>query len=152
MALHDSIQEEVRRAMKAGDKVRLSVVRGIVSALTNELVSKRRKPNETLADDEVLAVISRLARERKDSIQQFRSGNREDLAADEEAELVILREYIPAEMNESEIRTAVTSKKAELGITDKAKLGMLLGAIMKDLRGRADGALVKKIAEESFGQ
>lgn len=148
--LHESIKNEVKEAMKSGDPVRLSVVRGMVSAFTNELVAKRKTPRDILSDDETLAVIARLARQRQDSIEQFRAGGREDLAVSEEAELAVLKTYLPAQMNEDEIRRSVEAKKAELGIADKSKLGMLIGAVMKDLKGKADGALVKKFAEESF--
>src|SRR5262245_51318146 len=102
--LHDQIKNEIKEAMKAKQEVKLAVMRGIASAFTNELVAKKRKPDEKLSDEEALAVIKRLAKQRQDSISQFRAGGREDLAASEEAELVHLQAYLPATMSQAEIK------------------------------------------------
>ena len=88
--LHEQIKNEIKQAMMAKDQLKLSVVRGISAAFTNELVAKKRKPDEVLSDEDALAVITRQAKQRKDSIEQFRAGGREDLASKEEAELKII--------------------------------------------------------------
>ncbi|MEK7477982.1 MAG: GatB/YqeY domain-containing protein [Patescibacteria group bacterium] len=146
--LHEQIKNEIKQAMLGRDELKLRVVRSLVAAFTNELVAKRRKPAELLTDEEVLAVITRAAKQRKDSIEQFRAGNREDLAGQEEAELKMIETYLPKLMNQDEIRPLALAKKAELGVIDKTKAGQLMSALMKDLKGRADGADVKTIVDE----
>lgn len=150
MALHEQIRGELKEAMKAKDEVRLTVVRGMLTAFTNELVAGGQKPQEMLDDEKALAVITRLAKQRKDSIAQFKAGNREDLATVEEAELAVLSTYLPTMMSQDAIRPLAEAKKVELGITDKAKVGMLLGALMKDLKGKADGSDVKTVVDSLF--
>src|SRR3989344_9616852 len=101
--LHQQIKDSIKEAMKAKDAVRLSVVRGLVSAFTNELVAKGKKPDEVLADDETLAVIKRASKQRQDSIDQFTAGGRADLAEKEQAELTIIKTYLPTQMSRGEI-------------------------------------------------
>jgi len=148
--MHEQIKRELKESMMAKDAVRTTVIRGLLTAFTNELVAQKRKPDEQLNDEEVLKVITRSVKQRKDSIEQFTKGGREDLADEEKAELVHLEKYLPELMSEEAIREKAIAKKAELGIDDKAKMGMLMGAIMKDLAGQADGMVVKKVVEEFF--
>jgi uncharacterized protein len=150
MSLHRDIRSQMQKAMKDKEEVRLSVLRGLVSAFTNELISKKKKPNEELSDDETLLVIQRGAKQRKDSIEQFRKGNREDLAEKEEAELKILEEYLPQMMSREEIEKIAKTKKEELGINDKSKIGVLMGSVMKELKNKADGKIVKSVIEGLF--
>ena len=147
--LHPTIREEIKKAMLAKDAVRLETVRGILAACTNELVAKKRTPQEMLSDDEVLIVIRRLAKQRRDSIEQFEKGNRADLAEKEKQELAILEAFLPAMIGEEEITKIALAKKEELGIAagDASKIGVLTGAVMKELKGSADGAMVKKVVE-----
>src|SRR3972149_2963708 len=109
--LHEQIKNGIKEAMLAKDIVRLETLRGMSAAFTNELVAKNRKPNETLVDEEVLTVIARLAKQRKDSIEQFKKGNRQDLVDVEEAQLKILETYLPKMMDRSEVEKLVKSKK-----------------------------------------
>jgi uncharacterized protein YqeY len=150
MSLHQTIKSGIKEAMLAKDEVRLMVLRGLSSAFTNELVAKGRKPQEELTDEEALAVITRSAKQRKDSIEQFRNAGREDLATSEEAELAVVNAFLPAQMSREEVDAVVAAKKAELGVTDKADSGKLMSALMKDLKGKADGSVVKAAVEASF--
>lgn len=134
----------------AKDSVKLTVIRGLMSVFTNELVSLGRTPQSELTDEEVLAVIRRAVKQRKDSIEQFEKGGRADLADSEKAELNILEKYLPAMMSQDDIRAFAEAKKAELGVTDKAKVGLLMSALMKDLKGKADGGDVKAVVESLF--
>lgn len=145
--LHDQFKESLKDALRAKDEVRLSVIRGLLAAFTNELVATKRKPTETLPDEDVLKVIVRAAKQRKDSIEQFRKGGREDLAQKEEAELKILETYLPKMMSRDEIEKLARAKQAEMGITDNTKANQLMGALMKDLKGKADGADVKAVID-----
>ncbi len=150
MTLHEQIKNEVKDAMRAKDAIRLSVVRGILAAATNELVAIGKMPQDMLDDVGVLKVIKRLSNQRKDSIKQFTDGGRPELAESEQAELAILDKYLPALMPWGEIKKIAIAKKEALGITDKAKAGQLTGAIMKDLAGKADGGDVKAVVDELF--
>ncbi len=150
MSLHEQIKGEIKEAMLAKDAVRLEVLRGMSAAFTNELVAKGKKPQEFLTDEEALAVISRLAKQRKDSIEQFTKGGREDLVAEEKAQFAVIEKYLPKMMNKSEVEKIAHAKKEELGITDPTKKGMLMSAIMKDLKGKADGMVVKEVVDSLF--
>lgn len=148
--IQDDIKEKLKDAMKAKDEVTLTTLRSLLSAFTNELVAQKKTPQDILDDKSVLAVITKEAKKRKDSIAQFEEGGRNDLAESEKKELAILEEYLPEQMSEAEIQSLVIKKKEELGISDKTKMGMLMGAIMKETGGNTDGTLVKKLVEDSF--
>jgi uncharacterized protein YqeY len=150
MSLHEQIKSSLKDAMKAREEVRLRVIRGMLTAFTNELVATSRTPQDMLKDDEVLGVIKRLAKQRKESIVQYEAANRPELAAPEKDELVVLESYLPQMMSQDEIRPIAEAKKAELGVTDKSKLGVLVGAVMKELAGKADGGDVKAVVESLF--
>ncbi len=148
--LQQQIKEELKESMKAHDEVRTLVLKSLLSAFTNELVAQRKKPSEELGDEDVLGVIKRAVKQRKDSIEQFTKGGREDLAKSEQAELKILNKYLPETMSKEEIEKIAQAKKEELGIEDKSKMGMLIGALMKDLKDKADGGDVKVVVEGLF--
>jgi hypothetical protein len=150
MSRHSDIKSELKDALKAKEEVRLRTIRGMLTAFTNELVATGKKPQDELDDDAVLNVIRRLAKQRKDSIEQYEAAGRTELAQVEKDELVVLESYLPQMMSRDEIRPIAEAKKAELGIDDKAKMGMLMGAVMKDLKGKADGGDVKAVVEELF--
>ena len=149
--LHEQIKNGIKESMMAKDALRLKAFRAMSAALTNELVNKNKKPQEILEDEEVLVVISRLAKQRKDSIDQFKKGGREDLVKEEEDELLILETYLPKLMEKSEVEKIAKAKKEELGISDISKKGMLMSALMKDLKGKADGGIVKEVVDALLG-
>ncbi len=148
--LHEQIKSGIKEAMMAKDAVKLETLRAMVAGFTNELVAKGKKPQEMLSDEEALAVITKLSKQRKDSIEQFKKGNREDLVKVEEAQLKILETYLPKMMDKAEVMKIAAAKKAELGITDATKKGMLMAALMKDLKGKADGTAVKEAVDSLF--
>jgi len=150
MSLHEQIKDELKEAMKAKDAVKLRTVRSMLTAFMNELVSSSRTPQDFLEDDEALTVIKRLAKQRKESITQFEANDRPELAEPEKEELEVLESYLPQLMSAEEIKPIVEAKKAELGIDDKAKMGMLVGAVMKELADKADGGEVKTVVESLF--
>ncbi len=150
MTLQEIIKGSIKDAMIAKDAVRLTVLRGLSTMFTNELVATGRTPQEILNDEEVLNLIRRAVKQRKDSIEQFINGGRPELAEDEKAELVILEAYLPQLMSKEEIKKVVEAKKAEMGEVDKSKMGQFMGAVMKDLKGKADGADVKEVIESLF--
>jgi uncharacterized protein YqeY len=150
MTLHEQIKNNIKESMKSGDKVRLEVMRGISTAFTNELVSKGKKPQDVLSDEEALAVITRLSKQRKDSIEQFTKGGRMDLVEEESKQLAILSEYLPKLMEREEVENFVKSKIAELEGVDVSKKGIFMSTLMKDLKGKADGSMVKEIVDKLF--
>lgn len=146
--MHEKIQNLIANAMRAKDQVRLTTLRGILAAFTNESVAKGKTPQDKLGDDDAVAVLKRLAKQRKDSIEQFEKGGRKDLADNERAELKIIEEFLPEQMSEEKIREIVMKKKEEMGEVDKSKIGQFMGAVMKETKGQADGTVVKKVVEE----
>lgn len=150
MSIHSNLRTTLKEAMKAKDEVRLRTVRSIITACTNELVATGRTPQDELDDNGALAVIKRLAKQRKESIVQYEAANRPELAEPEKAELGVLEFYLPKLMSQAEILPIAEALKAELGVTDKSKLGVLVGAVMKKLQGQADGADVKIVVESLF--
>ncbi|MDP3734966.1 MAG: GatB/YqeY domain-containing protein [bacterium] len=147
LMLHSRIKDEIKTALRAREALRLSVLRSMLAAFVNELVATKRTPQGELTDEEALAVIARLARQRKDSIEQFRAGGREDLVTIEEAELRVLETYLPQQMPREEIERITREKMAGLNIATKENAGTLMKALMAELKGRADGAVVKGVVD-----
>lgn len=150
MSLQEDIKKEMVEAMKAKDEIRLRVLRGLITLFTQELTATKRTPKDILEDDEVLTLIRRSLKQRVEAASQFRSGDREDLAKNEDEEAEILKKYLPAMLSEGEIKKVVVGKIEQMKITDKKDMGKLIGAVMGELKGKADGSIVKKIVEENL--
>src|SRR3989344_5199304 len=147
MAIHETLKKSIPDALRAHDEVKLRTLRSLVTAMTNEVVAKKRKPDEYLIDDEALAVIKRAVNQRKDSIEQFEKASRTDLVEAEKLELALLESYLPAMMSRDEILVIAKAKMAELGVSSKADAGKFTGALMKELKGKADGGDVKAVVD-----
>ena len=147
---HQQLKDGIKEAMKAKDAVRLSVFRGLVTAATNEAITKGKGPDALLTDDELMTIIMRASKQRKDSIEQFEKGGRPELAEGEKAELAVIETLLPAQMSRDEIEAAVKAKATELGVTDKTGANKLIGALMKDIKGKADGNVVKDVITTLF--
>ena len=145
--LTETIRKDMINAMKAREELRLSVIRSMVTAFTNDLVTKGRKPSDTLSDEEAIGVLRRLHKQRTDSAEQFDKGGRPELAEKERQERVIIEAYLPAKAPREQIEKTVKEKMAEMKVTDKAGIGKLMGAVMKSLGSGADGNDVKAIIE-----
>ncbi len=150
MATHEDIQKSLMDIMKSKDAVKLRTVRSMLTAFTNELVATGHTPQEYLDEAGTTAVIKRLAKQRKDSIEQYEAAGRTDLSEGEKAELAVLESYLPQMMSQDDILPIAQAKKSELGVDDKSKLGILIGAVMKATAGQADGADVKAVVESLF--
>jgi hypothetical protein len=127
------IRSEIGAAMKARDTIRLNTLRGAVTAFTNELVAKGRKPTEELNDADAVIVLKRLAKQRKDSIEQFEKGGRADLVEKESAELKIIEAYLPVGASRADIERVAKLKIVELGVTDVSGIGNDVKEIVMDL-------------------
>lgn len=152
MTLQETIRGQIKEAMLAKDSLKLGVVKGLVAGFTNELVALKRTPQDVLSDEEVLNVIRRAVKQRKDSIEQFTNGGRPELAESEQAELKVLEAYLPQMMSYEDVKAFAEVKLAENGPVDKSKAGMFMGTLMKDLKGKADGDVVKKVVDNLLNQ
>ena len=143
-----NIRSGMTAAMKARDSLRVDTLRGALAAFTNELVAKGRKPTEELADNDAIAVLKRLGKQRREAADVYAKGSRAELAEKELSELKIIEEYLPQMIGREEIEKVARAKKDELGVTDASGAGKLTGAIMKELAGRADGNEVKEVVQK----
>lgn len=150
MTLITQIKEEIKDAMRAKDTNKLTVLRGLVTGFTNELVATGKTPQDEVTDEIAMTIIKRQVKQRKDAMEQFEKGGRADLVEKEQDELKVLEVYLPQTMSQDEIRKIAEAKKAELNITDKSQMGMFIGTLMKELKDKADGADVKAVVESLF--
>lgn len=149
MSLHQTIKAHIKEAMIAKDQDRLLALRAVSAEIQKDLIAKGSNAPEG-TDAEVLAVVKKLVKQRKDSIDQFVKGGRPELAESEQKELAVLAAYLPATMPKDEIRKFAEAKKAELGVTNKSGAGKLIGAISKELKGKADGSDIKEVVDSLF--
>lgn len=147
MPLIERIETRFKESMKAKDAEALSTYRMLRSELKNASIEKR-KP--ALDDDEALEVVSRELKKLKDSLQDFTSAGRDDLAEKARKEIALLTEFMPEQMSEDEVRAAVKEAIASAGASAPSDFGRVMGAVMKQVKGRADGALVTKVAKEEL--
>jgi len=150
MTLQEQIKENLKTAMKNKEQTKVSVLRNINSEITNTLVANDKTPQDDLDDGAVQQIIEKLAKQRRESIQQYQDNERTDLAEQEQAELEVLESYLPEKMSEDKIRTVVQQKIEELGISDASEIGQLMSPLMSELKGKADGGEVKQLAEEEL--
>ncbi len=157
MSLHQTIKEQIKDALRAKDTIRLDALRGLNALALNELLASKNPAggiNEAfLSDGKILALIKRSVKQRRDSIEQFTAGGREDLVIKEKAELKILEAFMPAMMSKEEIKIVVRSRIDAMksqGALDPKSAGKLVGMLMKELAGKADGADVKAAVDELF--
>lgn len=150
MTLQEQIREKLKVAMKEKNQPALDTFRAVLSAFTNELVSSGKTPQDEVTDEMAQKVIQKIIKQRNDSISQFESGGREDLANAEKEQLSYLEQFMPKQLSQEEIKSIATSKKEELGISDKAKIGILVGAVMKEVGSSANGNTVKSVVESLF--
>jgi uncharacterized protein YqeY len=141
MNLKDRLMEDLKTAMRQGDETRKSTIRLARGAIKNEEIAQGRD----LEEEEILAVIAREAKQRRDSIREFEKGGRRDLVASEEAELRILQEYLPQQMSRQEIEVEAQRVIDELGISEPRQIGVVMRQLMPQLKGRADGKLVNEV-------
>ena len=144
MGLVQQIDQDTITAMKEGVAARTAVLRLVKTSLKNEQI----KLGHELSEDEALKVVQREAKQRKDSISQFREAGREDLASSEEHELEIIQTYLPQQMDEAELRTMVDDVVRDTNATGLAEMGVVIGQVMQRAAGRADGALVAQLVKQ----
>jgi uncharacterized protein len=146
VSLQDRVQTDIAVAMRAGDALRRDVLRMVVSAAYN-LEKRESRP---LTDDEYLAVLSREVKTRRESVEAFRSGGRDDLVAKEEAEIAIIGEYLPAALTEDEIGALVREGIAATGAASARDMGKVMGWLAPRTRARADGKHVSELVVQAL--
>lgn len=143
MTLKEKVNSDLLNAMKAKEEVKVGALRMLKAAIMRFEVSGAQKKDA--ADDEVIQIIKKEAKQRKDSIDAYTKGGRAELAAKEEAELKILESYLPAQMGEAELKALVTQAISQTGAISKADFGKVMSAVMAQAKGKADGQMVSKV-------
>lgn len=144
MSLIEQIRRDMFNSSKEGNVSASQILKMALASIKNEEIRK----GETLEDAEVEKILRTEVKKIKDSIEQYEKMGREDLKEEEEKQLEVLEKYLPKLMSEDEVRRVVEAKASELGITSVSDMGRLMGAVMKDLNGKADGAIVRQIVQE----
>ncbi|HEY4708076.1 MAG TPA: GatB/YqeY domain-containing protein [Thermodesulfobacteriota bacterium] len=147
MSLREQVTKDMATALKAGEKDKLSTLRMLLSAVKYKEVDAKHQ----LSDEEVIAVISTLLKQRQDSVEQFRKGGREDLVEKESKEIEFLRAYLPPQLSEEEVRDIIKKAAAETGAAGQKDMGKLMKVVMPQVKGKADGKLVNDIVKEVLG-
>jgi uncharacterized protein YqeY len=147
MSLKDQVTEAIKTAMKAGDKVRLETVRSIKKAILEKEVAVRPSGQEVLTRDQETEVLVQLAKQRRDSIAQYRQAGRHDLADQEAQELAILEEYLPQQLSDEEVSRVIDEIIAQVGATSAKDMGKVMGPAMQQLKGKADGKKVQDMVK-----
>lgn len=150
MSLKERIGEDIKSAMKAKDKVRLETVRGIKKAILEKEVALRPKGQDSLTEEQEIELLAQQAKQRRDSIEQFTKAGRDDLAAKEQQELTILETYLPKQVDDSELESIVDEIIASVGATSPKDLGKVMGAAMKQLKGKADGKKIQALVKSKL--
>ena len=147
MSLKERITEDMKSAMRAAQKERLGTVRMILAGIKQREVDER----VTLDDSQVLAVIDKMVKQRKESIAQFETGGRADLVAKEKAEIALLQEYLPTQLSTAEIETLISAAIAKTGAASIKDMGKVMGALKSELAGRADMGAVSARIKQKLG-
>ena len=147
MNLKEQIGEDIKSAMKAKDKIRLETVRSIKKVIIEKEVELRAKGKDSLTPEDEIQVLVQQAKQRRDAIDQYLKAGREDLANQEKAELAIIETYLPEQISDGELDKIVTDIIAKVGATSAKDFGKVMGAAMKELKGKADGKKIQQLVK-----
>jgi uncharacterized protein len=151
MSLQKKILEDLTRAMKDRDEALTRVLRSIkASMLEKEISIRKGGKSENLSDEHVTEVLVKAAKQRRDSLTQFRDAGRSDLAAIEEEELIVIERYLPRPLTEAELKQLIADAVQKTGAASPQDMGKVMGILMPQVKGKADGALVSKLVRESL--
>ena len=151
MSLKDRITSDIKTAMKSKDKVRLETVRSIKKLLLEKEVSVRPQGQETLTEAQELEILAQLAKQRRESIEQYGQAGREDLVAQESQELAIVEEYLPRQLSDEEVAAMIDEIIARVGASSPKDMGKVMGPAMQQLKGQADGKKVQELVKSKLG-
>lgn len=144
MGLKEQLNEDMKQAMKSGEKLRLSTIRLLLSEIKNAEIRKRGE----LSEDETRGVVAKEIRRRKEAIEGFTKGNRQDLVDKETLELILLQAYLPEQISPDELERIIKETIEEVEASSPSDLGKVMGSLMPRVKGRADGKLVNRLALE----
>ena len=147
MELREKIESDVKTALKAGAKDKVSALRMLIAALKNKQIDRRRQ----LSEEEVIETIRSLIKQRKDSIEQFAKGHRQDLVDKETAEVAVLEAYLPAQLSREELEAMVRNAVDQTGALGAPDMGKVMKAVLSMVGGRADGKLVSELVKQALG-
>lgn len=150
MSLKENILSDLTRAMKERDTDTMRVLRSLKSRLLEREISERKGGEAELTDEQVIEVLMKAAKQRRESIEQFEKGGRDDLAGREEKELEVIESYLPEMLSEEEIREIAREKIEELGADNMSDMGRVMGVLMEELKGQAEGALVSRVVKKEL--
>lgn len=148
MGLKETLQNDRTESMRSGDKVALGTIRMVLTAITNEEVAG--KEARTLSEDEIITVLSREAKKRREAAEEFAKAGREDKAAEERAEGEVIAKYLPAQLSEDEIKKMISAAIASIGAAGPADMGKVMGAIKPQIAGKADGSIVSSLVKAAL--
>lgn len=148
MNLTEQINQDMKSAMKAGEKLRLETLRTIRAAI---LEFEKEKAGNVMTDEDALRILSAAAKRRREAIEQYRAAGREDLASTETLELEIINTYLPAQLSDEELEAIVRESIAKLEAKDMKDFGRVMGPLSKELKGRADGAKIQALVRSLLG-
>lgn len=137
----DKLTDEMKSAMKSGDKIKLSTIRQLRAQMKDAQIAK----GDELTEEEMMAVLNNAAKKRREAIKLYEQGGRDELAENEKAELAVIETYLPQQLSEAEISDIIDKAIAETGAAGPSDLGKVMGKIMGQVRGRADGKLVQQL-------
>lgn len=146
MSLFDIINDDIKKAMIAKDRVRLETLRGIKKEFIEALTAKGA--SDTLADDAAVVILQRMVKQRKDSAQIYHDQGREDLARDEEAQVAVIQEYLPSQLSAEELEQEIKSIIAETGASSMKEMGKVMGIATKKLAGKTEGRLISEMVKK----
>jgi uncharacterized protein len=146
MSILETIDRDLKDSLRAKNEVKLGTLR----MLKSDIMYEKARGTEDLSEEKVIEVLMRSAKKRKEAMHEYTKAGRKDLADKEAAELVIIELYLPTQMSEQELSQAIDTKLKELGEVSKKDFGKIMSALMKDLKGQADGAMVKKLLTQKM--
>lgn len=147
MSVYDQLKSDLKDAMKARDKVRLGVIRGLKSQIMNAEVDSS---NHKLTDDQINTVVMKEIKQQKESLEEFQKANRQDLVTDQQAKLKIAEEYAPKQLSNDEVEKIVVETFSQVGAESMADFGKVMGAVMPKLKGKADGNIVNQFVKKQL--
>jgi len=152
MGLREQLTDDLKEAMRQQDKVRKRTIRSVVTGIQRaETELDNTGQRVTLSEDDIVVLIARQAKQREESIIEYQRGGREDLVAEEQAELAILKAYLPQQLGRAEIEAQARQVIAEVGATDPRDIGKVMKPLLARLKGKADGAVVNQVVRELLG-
>lgn len=152
MSIKETIMNDLKEAMKAKKADELRVLRSLKSKILEKEISERKGGEGTISDEQVIDVLMKAAKQRKESIDQFEQGGRDDLVENEKQELVIIESYLPEMMDDDAIRKEVQAQIDQVGATSMADMGKVMGVMMSKLKGKAEGGDVSRIVKEELSK